>query len=61
LLRYLIFPEGIPLHVGPGNISKRIGGIEKMAEKQQVLLESLEYEEVTRIDKDGNAVTVKIY
>ncbi len=47
--------------MGPGNISKRIGGIEKMAEKQQVLLESLEYEEVTRIDKDGNAVTVKIY
>jgi len=33
----------------------------KMSEKQQVLLESLEYEEITRIDKDGNAVTVKVY
>jgi hypothetical protein len=32
-----------------------------MAEKQQVSLESLEYEEVTRIDKDGNSVTVKVY
>jgi hypothetical protein len=32
-----------------------------MSEKQQVLLESLEYEEITRIDKDGNAVTVKVY
>jgi hypothetical protein len=32
-----------------------------MSEKQQVSLESLEYEEVTRIDKDGYAVTVKVY
>jgi hypothetical protein len=33
----------------------------KMADKEQLSLDSLEYEEVIRIDKDGNAVTVKVY
>jgi hypothetical protein len=32
-----------------------------MAEKEQVSLDSLEYEEVTKIDKDGNIITVKVY
>ena len=32
-----------------------------MTEEEQVLIDSLEYEEVTRIDKDGNAITVRIY
>jgi len=32
-----------------------------MTEKEQLSLDSLEYEEVIRIDKDGNAVTVKVY
>ena len=44
----------------PGNIFKSIGGI-RMAGKEQVSLDSLEYEEVTKIDKDGYAVTVKVY
>jgi hypothetical protein len=32
-----------------------------MADKEQLSLDSLEYEEVTKIDKDGNVVTVKVY
>lgn len=32
-----------------------------MTEKEQISLDSLEYKEVTKIDKDGNAVTVKVY
>ncbi len=44
----------------PGNIFKRKAGTE-VREKEQVLLDSLEYEEITRIDKDGNTVTVKVY
>lgn len=32
-----------------------------MSEKEQITLESLEYEEVTKINKDGYAVTVKVY
>ena len=32
-----------------------------MTEQEQALLDSLEYEEVTRIDKNGNAVTVRVY
>jgi hypothetical protein len=47
-------------HVEPGNILKRIGGT-KMADKEQLSLESLEYEEVTKIDKNGNTVTVRVY
>jgi hypothetical protein len=47
--------------VEPGNIFKRIGGIKMLNEKEQELLDSLEYEEVTKIDKDGNVVTVKVY
>jgi len=30
-------------------------------EEDQALLDSLQYEEVTKIDKDGNVVTVKVY
>ncbi len=32
-----------------------------MSEKEQITLESLEYEEITKINKDGYAVTVKVY
>ena len=32
-----------------------------MKEKEQLSLDSLEYEEVTKIDKDGNIITVKVY
>lgn len=32
-----------------------------MSEKEQISLESLEYEEVIKINKDGYAVTVKVY
>lgn len=32
-----------------------------MTEEEQALIDSLAYEEVTKIDKDGNAVTVKVY
>jgi len=59
-LHYLISQEGTPLHVVHGNIFRRKAGT-KMAGKEQVSLDSLEYEEVTKIDKDGNAVTVKVY
>ena len=47
--------------MGPGNIFKRIGGTRMLSEQEQALLDSLEYEEVTKIDKDGNVVTVKVY
>ena len=32
-----------------------------MLKKEQMLIDSLEYEEVTKIDKNGNVVTVKVY
>ena len=32
-----------------------------MTEEEQALIDSLEYEEVTKIDKDGNTVVVKVY
>ena len=32
-----------------------------MSKKEQISIDSLEYEEVTKIDKDGNTVTVKVY
>ena len=32
-----------------------------MSEEEQALIDSLEYEEITKIDKDGNTVTVKVY
>ena len=44
----------------PGNIFRRKDST-KMTEQEQALLDSLEYEEVTRIDKNGNAVTVRVY
>jgi hypothetical protein len=46
--------------VEPGNIFRRIGGIE-VTEEEQALIDSLPYEEVTKIDKDGNTVTVRVY
>ena len=44
----------------PGNIFRRKDST-KMTEEEQALIDSLEYEEVTKIDKDGNTVTVKVY
>ena len=32
-----------------------------MLKKEQILIDSLEYEEITKIDKNGNVVTVKVY
>ena len=45
----------------PGNIFKKRDGTKMLNEKEQELLDSLEYEEVTKVDKDGNVVTVKVY
>ena len=44
----------------PGSIFNRRAGT-KMTEEEQALIDSLEYEEVTKIDKDGNTVVVKVY
>ena len=60
-LRYPTSQEGIPLHVEPGNIFRRKAGTRMLNEQEQKLLDSLEYEEVTKIDKNGNVVTVKVY
>ena len=32
-----------------------------MTEEEQELLDSLQYEEITKVDKDGNISTVKVY
>ena len=48
-------------HVEPGNILKRIGGTKMLSEKEQALLDSLEYEEVTYRDEEGNIITKKVY
>lgn len=47
-------------HAERGNISKR-KGTTKMTEEEQALIDSFEYEEMTKIDKNGNTVTVKVY
>jgi len=63
LLHYLIFPEGIQIHVEPGNIFKRKAGI-KMAtisSDPTDVIKQLDYVEAERIDKDGNSVTVRVY
>ena len=60
-LHYLIFQEGIPLHVEHGNIFRRKDTTRVLNEEDQALLDSLEYKEITKIDKDGNVVTVKVY
>lgn len=44
----------------PGIIFKRIGGT-KMIEEEKALADSLEYEEVLQIDKDGNLIVKKVY
>jgi hypothetical protein len=54
LLRYPISQEGIPLHVGPGNIFRRKAGTKMTEEIQQ--------EEIVRIydrDEDGNPIINK--
>jgi hypothetical protein len=47
-------------HVEPGNILKRIGGT-KMIEEEKPLADSLQYEEVLKLDKDGNLIVKKVY
>jgi len=32
-----------------------------MSGKEQITIESLEYEEITKVDEDGNIITVKVY
>ena len=44
----------------PGNIFRR-KDTTKMTEEEQELLDSLQYEEITKVDKDGNISTVKVY
>ena len=61
LLRYLIFPEGIHIHVEPGHIFRRKAGTRMLSEKEQALLDSLEYEEVTYRDEEGNIIVKKVY
>jgi hypothetical protein len=46
--------------VEPGNIFKRIGGT-KMIEEEKALVDSLQYEEVLQVDKDGNLIVKKVY
>jgi hypothetical protein len=55
LLRYLIFQEGIHIHVEPGNIFRRKAGI-NMTE------EILEDEElfITSIDAEGNITKIPV-
>jgi hypothetical protein len=61
LLRYLIFPEGIHIHVEPGNIFRRKAGI-KMEELDKIIEDlKLESTEVWSRDKDGNLVKVNMY
>lgn len=43
-----------------GNIFRTKDGT-KMLGKEQITIESLEYEEVTKVDKDGNIVVTKVY
>ena len=59
-LRYLTFPEGIRIHVEPGSIFRRKAGT-KMIEEEKALIDSLQYEEVLHIDKDGNLIVKKVY
>ena len=47
-------------HVEPGNIFKRTVGI-KMEDRSEELANSLQYEEVLEIDKDGNLIVKKVY
>ena len=44
----------------PGSIFKAKDGT-KMIEEEKALADSLEYEEVLRIDEDGNLIVKKIY
>jgi hypothetical protein len=46
--------------VEPGNIFRRIGGT-KMIEEEKPLADSLKYEEVLKLDKDGNLIVKKVY
>jgi hypothetical protein len=46
--------------VEPGSIFRRKAGT-KMIEEEKVLIDSLQYEEVLHIDKDGNLIVKKVY
>jgi hypothetical protein len=46
--------------VEPGSIFKRKAGT-KMIEEEKALIDSLPYEEVLHIDKDGNLIVKKVY
>ena len=60
LLHCLIFQEGTPLHVEPGNTFRRKAGT-KLENKNEELAASLEYVEVLREDEDGNVIVKKVY
>jgi len=47
-------------HAEPGNIFRRKAGT-KMIEEEKPLADSLEYEEVLKLDKDGNLIVKKVY
>ena len=44
----------------PGNIFNRKAGT-KMIEEEKALVDSLQYEEVLQVDKDGNLIVKKVY
>ena len=44
----------------PGSIFRRKAGT-KMIEEERILIDSLPYEEVLQIDKDGNLIVKKVY
>ena len=60
LLHSLIFPEGIRILAEPGNIFRRMDGT-KMIEEEKPLANSLQYEEVLKLDEDGNLIVKKVY
>jgi hypothetical protein len=47
--------------VEPGHIFRRKAGTRMLSEKEQALLDSLEYEEVTYRDEEGNIIVKKVY
>lgn len=44
----------------PGNIFRRKAGTE-VREEEKALADSLQYEEVLKIDEDGNLIVKKVY
>ena len=63
LLHYLIFQEGIRIHVEPGNIFKRKAGtkVARVSSDIKDVITELEYVEIIKKDKDGNLVVKKVY